>query len=128
MFKLVKGENGTTSFLPLNSKDGPVRYVKDRNAICLAEQTNYVYKKVEQGSEINTEIMKQEIDQEKLSEIETAKEDEINSYQKVVLNNVYKHEIKTTQMEFWSILSDNVKYIEHDEKSAHSLKCGDLRL
>ena len=25
------------------------------------------------------------------------------------------------QMEFWSILSDNVKYIQHDEKSVHNL-------
>ena len=98
--------------MPLNSKGRPVRYVKDRNAICLMEeQTKYVYKKVEQGSEINTETMRQEIDQEKLTEIEIGKEDEINPYQKVVLNNVYKDEIKTMQMEFWSILSDNVKIL-----------------
>ena len=30
----------------------------------------------------------------------TEKKDKINPYQKVVLNNVYKDEIKTTQMEF----------------------------
>ena len=91
-------------------------------AICFTEeQTKYVYKKVEQGSEINTETMRQEIDQEKLTEIKTGKEDEINPYQKVMLNNVYTDEIKTMQMEFWSLLSDNVKYIEYDDKSAHSL-------
>ena len=66
----------------------------------MEEQAKYIYKKVEQGSEINTETMKQERDQEKLTEIETEKEDEINPYQKVVLNNVYKDEIKTMQMEF----------------------------
>ena len=39
LFKLVKGENGTTSFVPLDSKKGgPVRYVKDREAICLTSQ------------------------------------------------------------------------------------------
>ena len=104
--------------MPLNSKGGPVSYVKDRNVICLTEeQTKYVYKKVEQG----TETMRQEIQQEKLTEIETEKEDEMNPYQKVVLNNIYKDKIKTTQMEFWSFLSDNVKYVEHDEKSVHSL-------
>ena len=86
--------------MPLNSKGRPVRYVKDRNAICLTEeQTKYVYKKVEQGKEINTETLKQEIDQEKLTEKATEVEDEINPYHKVVLNNVYKDEIKTTQME-----------------------------
>ena len=24
-------------------------------------------------------------------------------------------------MEFWSIFSDNIKYIQHDEKTAHTL-------
>ena len=74
----------------------------------MAEQTIYVYKKVEQSSEINTETMRQEIDQEKLAEIKT-EGGEINPHNKVVLNNVYRDEIKIVQMEFWSILSDNVK-------------------
>ena len=92
MFKPVKGENGN---------GGPVSYVKDRNATCLMEeQTKYVYKKVEHGRKVYTEIMRQEIDQEKLTQTEMEKEDEINPYQKVVLNNVYKDEIKTMQMEF----------------------------
>ena len=90
--------------------------------LCLTEeQTRYVYKKVEQGSEINTETLKQKIDQEKLTERQTEMEDGVNPYQKVVLNNVYKDEMKTMQMELWSILSDNVKYVEYDEKSVHSL-------
>ena len=40
-----------------------------------------------------------------------------NLYQKVMLNNVYKDENKTAQMENWSILSDNVRYTQHDERS-----------
>ena len=36
---------------------------------------------------------------------------------KVILNKVYKDEDKMTQMENWSILRDNVRYIHHDEKS-----------
>ena len=34
-----------------------------------------------------------------------------------------KDEIKTAQMENWSVLSDNVKYIQHDEgsKTTHDL-------
>ena len=84
--------------MTLNNKGGPVRYVKDRNAICLMEeQTKYVYKKVEQDSEISTETVKQEIDQEKIDRNRDRKEDEVNPYQKVVLNNVYKDEIKTMQ-------------------------------
>ena len=92
MFKHVKGENGTTSFLPLDSKKGgTVHYIKDRNAICLTEdQTRYIYKKVEQVSNLNTETMKQEIEQEKMTEMEPSEENEANPYQKAVLNNVYQ--------------------------------------
>ena len=39
------------------------------------------------------------------------------SYEKVVLNNVCKDKNKTAQMENWSILSDDVRYIQHDEGS-----------
>ena len=39
-----------------------------------------------------------------------------------MLNKVYKDEIKTAQMEFWSILSDNIRYIQHYEsKTTHEL-------
>ena len=69
MFKHVKGKSGTTSFLPLGSKkDGNITYIK--GAICLTEyQIKYIYKKVEQGSDLNTETMKHEIEQEKLTGI-----------------------------------------------------------
>ena len=65
----MKGENCTTSFLPLdNKKDGPLRYVKDREAISLTEeQMRHLYKKVEAGSEVNIDTIKQEIDNDKLS-------------------------------------------------------------
>ena len=118
MFKLIKGKNDTAPFLPLNSKKrGSVGYVQDRKGMCLTEeQMRYIYKKVETGSEINVDIMKQEIDNDNLTATKT-EEEEINPYQKVVLNNMYKDEIKTTQMEYWSILSDNVKYVQHDEES-----------
>ena len=46
-----------------------------------------------------------------------------NLYQMVVLNKVYKVENKTVQMENWSILSDNVRYVQHGEgsKTTHDL-------
>ena len=52
-----------------------------------------------------------------MTEMTPSGENESNPYQKVLLNNVYKDEIKTAQMENWSILNDNVKYIRHDEGS-----------
>ena len=111
MFKLIKGKNSTTPFLSLNSKkDGPVRYAKDRKALCLMEeQMKYVYKKIESGGEINTDTMKWEIDNEKFTETKT--EEQMNPCQRALLNNVYKDDIKAVQMEFWAILSDNIKYI-----------------
>ena len=77
----------------------------------------YIYKKVESGSEINVDTMKQEIDNDKLTGTKTNEEEEINPYQKVVLNNVYKDDTKTAQMEYRSIFRDIVKYIQHDTES-----------
>ena len=116
MFKLVKGKDGTTSFLPIDDKTGvKVRYIQNKDAICLREnQASYVYKKIEQGSIINTEKMKQEIEQKKL--IETDREND-NPYKKLILHKVYQDEDKMTQMENWSVLSDNVRYVLHNAKS-----------
>ena len=74
--------------MPLDSKRGrTVNYIKDRNAISLTEdQTRYIYKKAEQGSDLNTETMKKEIEQEKMTEMKTSRENESNLYQKVMLN------------------------------------------
>ena len=52
-----------------------------------------MYKKVEQGSSINTETMKQEIEEEKLKETEIDRGDD-NPYKKVILNKVYKDKTK----------------------------------
>ena len=66
MFKLVKGKDGTTSFLPIDSKtSGKVSYIKDKETMCLSEkQANYVYKKVEEGNVINIKTMKHKIEEE----------------------------------------------------------------
>ena len=116
MVKLVKGKDGTTSFLPIDSKPGgKVSYIKNKEAMCLSEkQSNYIYKKVEEGKVINTNTMKNEIEQE----IERGDD---NPYKRIVLNRVYKEEDKTPQMENWSILSNSVRYVQHDERTPHRL-------
>ena len=89
---------------------------KKKDTICLTEdQTRYIYKRVEKICNLNTETMKPEMEQDKLTETKTNTESE-NLYQKVVLNNVYHEENKTAQMENWSILSDNIRYVQHDER------------
>ena len=55
--------------------------------------------------------MKCEIEQEKLTD--TDREDD-NPYKKVILNKVYKED-RTMQMENWSIRSNSVRYVQHDE-------------
>ena len=44
MFKLVKGKDGTTSFLPIESKTGgKISYIKSKEAICLKnKQTTFI--------------------------------------------------------------------------------------
>ena len=69
-----------------------------------------MYKKVNVGKEINTETMKQEVEQEKLID-----ESCDSTYQKVMLNEVNKKEKVSTQMEDWSFLSDHIKYVKHDD-------------
>ena len=55
----------------------------------------YVYKKVNAGKEINTEKMKQEMEQEK--SLQTEINDSChNSYQKVILNEVNEKEKVST--------------------------------
>ena len=83
--------------------------------MCLSEkQANYVYKKVEEGKIINANTMKHE------SEQDLDKEDD-NPYKKVILNKVYRDEDNTPQMGDWSIFTDIIKYVHHDEKTPHRL-------
>ena len=74
----------------------------------------HVYKKVETDKVINVETMKQEIEDDtmtrnRLNEEDTTKR---SPYRMVILNKVYKDDIKTEQMIHWSILSDLIKYID----------------
>ena len=102
--------------MPNESKTGgKVSYIKNKEAMCLSEkQANFVYKKVEEGKVINVNTMKNEIEQD------FDREDD-NPYKRVILNKVYKDENKTPQMENWSIFSDNIRYVQHGERTPHKL-------
>ena len=54
--------------MPLKTNlGGPVRYVQDRENICLtSDQARYIFKKVEQDSIVNVEKIKQEIEDDRL--------------------------------------------------------------
>ena len=64
---------------------------------------------VEEGNIINTKTMRHEIEQE------IDREDD-NLYKRMILNKVYKDENRIMQMENWSILSDKLRYVQHDKK------------
>ena len=71
----------TTTFLPLNLKiGGPVKYVKDKETICLTkDQDRHIYKKVGLEGVVNIDTIKQEIEEHKLSK-DNIDDDEVNPY------------------------------------------------
>ena len=87
---------------------GKVDYIQSKDTMCLTEkQTDYVYKTVEEGNIVNTKTMTHE----------TVHNQDDDSYKKVVLNKVFREEDKSPEMRNWSIFSDNVRYIQHEQKT-----------
>ena len=66
---------------------------------------------MEKGSIINTKTMTNEMTQDQGD----------NPYRRVVLNNVYKVPEKCPEMKNWSIFSDNVRYVQHDQMTTQNL-------
>ena len=111
----MNGRNGTTAFLALDSRIG--RQGRDNHPtvgqFLTREHTTYIYRKVETGEIINTDMKEQEIEQEKqLNKIDDTSR-EINQYQELIVNNAEKIELLMTQMEQWSILSNVLNYVQH---------------
>ena len=109
----MKGKNGTTSFLPSKEKTGgKVNYIQNKETMCLTEkQTDYIYKTVEEGNTINTKTMTHE----------TVQNQDDNPYKKVVLNTVLREEDKSPEMRNWSIFSDNVRNMQHEQNTPPKL-------
>ena len=45
---------------------------------------------------------------------------------KAVLNKVFREEDKSPEMRHWSIFSDNIRYIQHEQKTSHQLNIDTL--
>ena len=101
--------------MPNNCKrGGTFKNIRNYDRYLTEDQAQFVYKKVNAGKEISTETMKQELEQEKSTKTEI--DDSCDkTYQKAILNEVNKKEKVSTQMDNWSILSDHVKYVRHDD-------------
>ena len=104
----MKGRNGPTSFLPLKKKGGLDSKVISK--VCLTEdEAKYVYDKIESGDELQVE--KTILQQSKPNLPKQVKErKDINMYEKVLINDMNMIN-NTSQMEQWSILSDNIVYV-----------------
>ena len=111
----MTGRDGTTTFLPLDSRIGGQG--RDNHPtvgqFLTREQTRYIYRKVETGEIINTDMIEQEIEQDKqLNKIDDTS-GETNPYKELIVNNAEKIEPLMTQMEQWSILSNILNYKQH---------------
>ena len=81
----MNGRDGTTAFLPLDSKIGGQVSHDSPNVgqFMTREQANYIYKKVETGEMIITDTIQQEIElEEQLSRMDDIN-GEINPYQEL---------------------------------------------
>ena len=63
LFKLLKGESGSATFLPISQNSGGNSKNNFKHRDCLTpQQTDFIYKKVELGSLINRNTIKEELD------------------------------------------------------------------
>ena len=58
--------------------------------------------------------MKQEIEENRLNKDDINKEEEVNPYCNIIINEFDKKNVIASQMEQWSILSDVVNYVQYD--------------
>ena len=91
---------------------------------CLtSKQTEYIYKKIELGSLINKNTMKEEIDEDaELDRIDDSSGDKI-PYRELIVNNASRVESTLSQMEQWSILSNVINYVQYSKnpKNFHTM-------
>ena len=79
----------------------------------MPRQTNFIYKKVELGSLINKNTMKEEFNTDtELDRMDDNNVDE-NPYRDLVVNNADRVETSHSPMEQWSILNNVINYVQH---------------
>ena len=68
---------------------------------------------VDQEKIVNVETFKQEIEDSRLDK-DNNNEEEENSYQNIIINEFDRKNTIASQMEQWSILSNNANYAQYD--------------
>ena len=111
----MNGRDGTTTFLPLDSRIGGQGRCNHPivGQFLTREQTRYIYEKIETGEIINTDMIEQEIEHERQLDKMDDTSRETDPYKELMVNNAEKIEPLMTQMEQWSILSNVLNYVQH---------------
>ena len=125
----MKGRNGSTSFLPLNKKGEVFKNVSLEKYL-MEDQTKYIYDKIESGDKIKVRKVSQEIWNKTLPHERLKEKEELNLYEKVLVSDVNMLDKNKSQMEQWSILSDNIVYVRsvcYDEMCGVNTKMVDYR-
>ena len=107
----MKGRNGSTSCLSLMKKGGLKNKVKSE-AHLTKKQDKQVYDKIDSGDEfkIRKNILQQS--NPKLPK-QVKKRKDVNEYEKVLISDMNMAK-NSSQMEQWSILSDNIIYVRSE--------------
>ena len=94
----------------------------DKNYLT-SKQAYYIYRKVELGSLINKNTMKEEIDTDvELDKMDNNSGDE-NLYRELIVNNACKIENTPSQMEQWSVLSNVINYVQYSKNPRIFMLC-----
>ena len=89
----------------------------------MPQQTNFIYKRVESGSLINKNTIKEELDVNvELKRMDDNSRDE-NPYKELKVSNASKVDIALIQIEQWSTLSNVINYVQYikNPKNFHSM-------
>ena len=108
----MKGRNGTTSFLPSKRKGGFQREISEQ---CLTkEQIKQIYDKIEIGKMVKL----RKLDQQDVtsSPKQVTFMNDVNQYEKALLNDRNMKRGNNSQNEQWSILSDNIIYVKSEDR------------
>ena len=106
----MKGRNGSTSFLSLMKKGGMQSKVKFE-ACLTKDQAKQIYVKIESGDEFKIRKTVQQSNTKSSKQVKERKD--VNQYVNVLISdrNIIKD---NSQMEQWSILSDNIAYVRSE--------------
>ena len=109
----MKGRNGSTSFLPSKRKGG---FQKEISEQCLTkEQMKQIYDKIETGEKIKLRKLDRQ-DVPSLSK-QVRFTSDANPYERALLNDRNAKKGNNSQIEQWSILSDNIVYVKSEDRN-----------